>query len=78
MVDEATRESYMTDPSIEWRRPTGIPDDVPCVETAALPDGNVGVRKSDDHAAGMVVYTRREIDAFVKGVKAGEFDDLMV
>ena len=70
----------MTEPSsaIVWRRP-GVPegDDRPAIETAALPDGTVGVRYSADPDAGMVVFTRAEIDAFVKGVKAGEFDDLV-
>ena len=67
----------MTEPTIIWRRPRGVAEGEPCVETAALPDGTVGVRNSDDPDAGMVVYTRAEIDAFVKGVKAGEFDDLL-
>jgi hypothetical protein len=67
----------MTEPTIVWRRPAGIDEDEDCIETAALPDGTVGVRNSADPDAGMVVFTRAEIDAFVKGVKAGEFDDLV-
>jgi hypothetical protein len=68
----------MTEPEIIWRRPRGVAEGEPCVETAELPDGTIAIRKSDDHDAGIVVYTRAEIDAFVKGVKAGEFDDLIV
>jgi uncharacterized protein DUF397 len=47
-----------------------------CVEVAELDDGRIGVRNSNDPGAGTVAFTRGEIDAFVKGVKAGEFDDL--
>lgn len=46
-----------------------------CVEVAALEDGRIGVRNSNDPASGVVAFTRAEIDAFVKGVQAGEFDD---
>ena len=66
----------MTDDAIVWRT-SSFSDDGASVETALLPDGTIAVRKSDDHDAGIVVFTRAEIDAFVKGVKAGEFDDLM-
>lgn len=47
-----------------------------CVQTAALPDGRVAVRNSNAPAAGAVIFTHAEIAAWVKGVKAGEFDDL--
>jgi hypothetical protein len=47
-----------------------------CVETAALPDGRIAVRNSKDPEAGTVFFTRTEIAAWLKGVKAGEFDDL--
>jgi hypothetical protein len=46
-----------------------------CVELAALEDGRIGVRNSHDPAIGVVTFTRAEIDAFVKGVQAGEFDE---
>lgn len=47
-----------------------------CVEAAALPDGRIAVRNSKHPEAGVVFFTRAEIDAWLKGVKAGEFDDL--
>ena len=47
-----------------------------CVEVAALDDGRIAVRNSNAPEAGFVVFTRAEMDAWVKGVKAGEFDDL--
>lgn len=47
-----------------------------CVEAAALLDGRIAVRNSKDPDAGVVFFTRAEIGAWLKGVKAGEFDDL--
>jgi Domain of unknown function (DUF397) len=47
-----------------------------CVEVTVLDDGLIGVRDSKDPGASMLAFTRAEMDAFVRGVKAGEFDDL--
>jgi hypothetical protein len=47
-----------------------------CVEMALLPDGTLAVRNSNDPAY-TVAFTRDEIVAFFRGVKAGEFDDLV-
>jgi hypothetical protein len=47
-----------------------------CVEAAALPDGRIAVRNSNHPESGTVFFTRTEIAAWLKGVKAGEFDDL--
>jgi hypothetical protein len=47
-----------------------------CVEAAALPDGRIAIRNSKQPDAGVAFFTRSEIDAWLKGVKAGEFDDL--
>lgn len=47
-----------------------------CVEIAALPDGQIAVRNSQRPEAGAVLFTRAEMDAWVQGCKAGEFDDL--
>jgi len=46
------------------------------VEVALLEDGRTAVRNSDDPEGDVVLFTRAEMDAWVKGVKAGEFDDL--
>jgi hypothetical protein len=48
-----------------------------CVEVAELDDGCIGVRNSKTPDVGMVTFTRPEIDAFLQGVRAGEFDDLV-
>ena len=45
-----------------------------CVEVAHLPGGGVAVRDSKDPSKAPHVYTRREWEAFVIGVKNGEFD----
>jgi hypothetical protein len=45
-----------------------------CVELAQLGHGAVGVRDSKDPEGGVLRFTRGEIDAFVRGVQAGEFD----
>ncbi|MBB2909346.1 hypothetical protein FHS43_000592 [Streptosporangium becharense] len=45
-----------------------------CVEVAELPDGGRAVRNSKRPHEAPVTYTKNEWDAFVLGVKAGEFD----
>jgi Domain of unknown function (DUF397) len=57
-----------------WRKSSfsGIGE---CVEVTVLDDGSIGVRNSKRPGAGLVTFTRGEIDAFVRGVQAGEFDD---
>jgi hypothetical protein len=47
-----------------------------CVEAARLPGGEIAVRNSRDAHGPALIFTRAEIDAFVRGVKAGEFDHL--
>ncbi len=63
----------------EWRKSsfsggggTGGGD---CVEVAPL-DGRIAVRNSNHPEKGAVLFTRAEMDAWIKGVRAGEFDDL--
>ena len=34
------------------------------------------MRNSNHPEAGVVLFTRAEMDAYIKGIKAGEFDDL--
>ncbi|MFN2636811.1 MAG: DUF397 domain-containing protein [Gemmatimonadaceae bacterium] len=45
-----------------------------CVEVADLPGGNRCVRDSKNPRGPELAFTPGEWDAFVKGVKAGEFD----
>jgi hypothetical protein len=48
-----------------------------CVEVAPLEDGRIAVRNSNFPDRGAVLFTRAEMDAWHKGIKAGEFDDLV-
>jgi hypothetical protein len=46
-----------------------------CVEVGRIPEGGAIVRDSKDPArATALAFDRREWDAFVRGVKNGEFD----
>jgi Domain of unknown function (DUF397) len=44
-----------------------------CVEVADLDRGQVAVRDSKDRSGPALVFTPAEWDAFLKGVRAGEF-----
>jgi hypothetical protein len=46
-----------------------------CVELAELVDGaGIAVRNSRDPEGPALIYTRAEIEAFIRGAAAGEFD----
>jgi hypothetical protein len=45
-----------------------------CVEVANLPDGGIGVRDSKDSEGPVLRFTPGEWDAFLGGVRNGEFD----
>ncbi len=60
-----------------WRKSSFSGDQGVCVETAPLADGRIAVRNSSHREAGAVFFTRAEMDAWIRGCKAGEFDDLM-
>lgn len=65
---------------VHWRKSSfteeGGSNGGTCVEVAALPDGRIAVRNSNHPDAGAVFFTRAGMDAWIKGIKAGEFDDL--
>jgi len=64
---------------VQWRRSSfsnGEDTSDTCVEAAALPDGRIAVRNSNHPEAGAVSFTRREMNAWLQGIKSGEFDDL--
>ncbi|MGQ0778808.1 MAG: DUF397 domain-containing protein [Pseudonocardiales bacterium] len=73
-LDAATIEQLA---AAAWRISSFSGDEGPCVETALLADGRIAVRNSNQPEADVVFFTRAEMDAWVKGCKAGEFDDLM-
>ncbi len=45
-----------------------------CVEARLLSDGTVGLRDSKNPGKTPHVFTQNEWDAFIAGVRAGEFD----
>lgn len=47
-----------------------------CVELASLPNGTIALRNSNHPEAGALAFTPAEIAAWIKGCKAGDFDDL--
>ncbi|MFJ4657288.1 DUF397 domain-containing protein [Nocardia sp. NPDC088792] len=61
---------------LSWRKSTFSNPSGNCVELAPMTDGQVAVRNSRDPEGSIIVYTRPEIDAFLRGAKSGEFDDL--
>jgi hypothetical protein len=72
MVDTGTHKIKSA-----WRKSSfSGPSGGNCVEVAEASDGLIAVRNSRHPEGGMLFYTRPEIDAFVRGAKAGEFDDL--
>ena len=48
-----------------------------CVECAVLPGGDVAVRNSRDPEGAALIYNRAEIEAFLGGVRDGDFDNLI-
>jgi hypothetical protein len=60
---------------LDWRRSSLCGAHGSCVEVAHTPDGRYAVRMGNAPASGPVLFfTQDEWDAFVAGVKAGEFD----
>ncbi|WP_248783979.1 DUF397 domain-containing protein [Actinoalloteichus caeruleus] len=63
-----------------WRKSSfsgsGGPGAGNCVEVAPLANGTIAMRNSKHPDAGVVFFTRAEMAAWIKGCKAGEFDDL--
>ena len=45
-----------------------------CVEVASLSGGEIGVRNSRDSGGAVLRFTSDEWDAFLGGVRNGEFD----
>jgi predicted carbohydrate-binding protein with CBM5 and CBM33 domain len=47
-----------------------------CVEVASFADGRIGVRDSKDTEGPVLRFTSAEWNAFIGGVRNGEFDNL--
>jgi uncharacterized protein DUF397 len=60
-----------------WRKSSFSGNNGHCVEVAALGDEQIAVRNSNRPEAGMLLFTRAEMAAWIKGCQAGEFNDLL-
>ena len=70
-----TNGAGVPDPAgASWRTSSYSQDGSECVEAAFLPDGRVAVRHSKHPEGSVLRYTRPAWQAFVRGVKASEFD----
>lgn len=59
-----------------WRKSSFSDAGGNCVEVAPVEDGTIALRNSNHPDPDPVFFTRAEMAAWIKGCKAGEFDDL--
>ncbi|MCF3166285.1 DUF397 domain-containing protein [Streptomyces violaceoruber] len=59
-----------------WRKSSFSGDQGACVEVALLQDLRVALRDSNRPGAGTISFTASSIDAWLKRVRAGDFDAL--
>jgi hypothetical protein len=70
-MDELNRELD----TATWRKSTRSgPDGGNCVEIAELSGGRRGVRDSKNPTGPALIFTPGEWNAFIAGVKSGQFD----
>ncbi|MEU4684986.1 DUF397 domain-containing protein [Streptomyces xinghaiensis] len=62
--------------SVTWRKSHRSAPGGNCVELAVLPGGRIAVRNSRYPEGPVLVWTREEMAAFVRGAKDGDFDAL--
>ncbi len=61
--------------ALQWRKATKSSTGN-CVEVASV-EGRIAVRNSRRPDGELIIYSIAEFDAFVDGVKKGEFDELI-
>jgi hypothetical protein len=65
-------------PPVTWRKSRRSNPSGNCVECAVLPDSaGIAVRNSRDPQGPALIYTPAEIEAFILGVRDGDFDHLL-
>jgi hypothetical protein len=62
---------------VSWQKASFSNPSGNCVELGKLADGRIAVRNSRHPSGPALVYEPAEIDAFLQGAKAGEFDGLL-
>lgn len=63
---------------VRWQKSSLSNPSGNCVELAALPNGRgIAVRNSRDPEGPALIYTHRELEAFVLGARRGDFDNLL-
>ena len=62
---------------VTWQKSRHSNSQGTCVELAGLPGGDIALRNSRHPDGPALIYTPAEIDAFIRGAKDGEFDDLI-
>jgi len=68
------KAGHMADLSqAEWRKSTYSANNG-CVEVAFVDDNEVAVRDSKDRSGAVLLFRSHEWTAFLRGVRAGEFD----
>jgi hypothetical protein len=60
-----------------WRKSARSSAQGNCVELARLAGDQVAIRNSRHPQGPALVFTEAELDAFLEGVKDGDFDDLL-
>ncbi|MEU0516726.1 DUF397 domain-containing protein [Streptosporangium sp. NPDC006007] len=64
----------LTQPDLNWRKASlSSAEGQNCVEVAALPGGGQAVRDSKNPGGPVLTFTPGEWNAFISGVKDGEF-----
>jgi hypothetical protein len=60
-----------------WRKSRRSNSQGNCVELVGLRGGVIAVRNSRHPDGPVLIYTKAEIDAFIRGARDGDFDDLV-
>jgi hypothetical protein len=69
--------AHLPAPETSWRKSSYSGPHGNCVELAEVSSDQVAVRNSRHPTGPALTFTLAEVDAFLRGVKSGEFDDLL-